>query len=150
MGHQFLIRVYGLLINDKNEVLLSDEKYRGKNFTKFPGGGLEYGEGMIQCLEREFMEEAGIKVQVGELLYLTDFFEESSFDKGNQVISVYYFVTTDEIDKIQTTTKINDFKTDHHHEESFRWKHLSELSLDDVTFDTEKAAIMTLRERGFN
>ena len=39
----FNIRVYGILIQDSN-VLVSDEYIKGKNITKFPGGGLEYGE----------------------------------------------------------------------------------------------------------
>lgn len=145
MGNQFLIRVYGVLINENDEILLSDEKFRGKTFTKFPGGGLEYGEGMIDCLVREFKEEADIEIKVGELLYLTDFFEASSFDPNNQVISVYYFVSTNEIDKIKTTSIKNDFKTELNQEESFRWKKISELTTDDVTFRTEKTAIEVLK-----
>ena len=35
----FNVRVYGLLINDDNEVLLSDEREFGMDFIKFPGGG---------------------------------------------------------------------------------------------------------------
>ncbi len=36
----FNIRVYALLINEKNEVLITDEFRFGKEMTKFPGGGL--------------------------------------------------------------------------------------------------------------
>ena len=49
----FNIRVYGILINDKKQVLVSDEFIRGSYYTKFPGGGLEYGEGLIEALKRE-------------------------------------------------------------------------------------------------
>jgi len=44
---RFNVRVYGLLINDRNEILISDEQEYGMQFSKFPGGGLEYGEGLI-------------------------------------------------------------------------------------------------------
>ena len=54
---QFNLRVYGILINDQKQVLVSDEYIRGKHYTKFPGGGLEFGEGTRDCLAREFMEE---------------------------------------------------------------------------------------------
>ena len=54
---QFNIRVYGILINERNEVLLTDEYRFGTEITKFPGGGLEFGEGTIDCIKREMMEE---------------------------------------------------------------------------------------------
>ena len=59
---RFNIRVYGILINDQNQVLVSDELIRGKHYTKFPGGGLEYGEGTRDCLKREFLEETGHEI----------------------------------------------------------------------------------------
>lgn len=33
---------------------------------KFPGGGLEYGEGVLECLHREFDEELNVKIDVIE------------------------------------------------------------------------------------
>jgi 8-oxo-dGTP pyrophosphatase MutT (NUDIX family) len=51
------VRVYGILLNERKEVLVSDELIRGNYFTKFPGGGLEFGEGTRACLQREFQEE---------------------------------------------------------------------------------------------
>jgi 8-oxo-dGTP diphosphatase len=86
------IRVYGILINDQNEVLVSDELIRGMKITKFCGGGLEEGEGTKDCLAREFMEEMNLKVQVGEHIYTTDFFQPSAFKEGDQILSIYYKV----------------------------------------------------------
>ena len=88
----FNIRVYGILINEHQQVLLSDEFIRGKYYTKFPGGGLEHGEGTRDCLKREFMEEMNLKVEVGDHIYTTDFFQVSAFNPGHQIISIYYFV----------------------------------------------------------
>src|SRR6187549_2024722 len=87
----FNVRVYGLLINDDNEVLISDEQEYGIRFSKFPGGGLEYGEGLIEELKREFVEECNTEIDVLEHFYTTDFFCKSAFN-DSQVISVYYLV----------------------------------------------------------
>ena len=88
----FNIRVYGLLINDRNKILLSDESRNGMVFTKFPGGGLVFGEGTIDCLKREFIEELGIEIEVMELFYFTDFHFHSAWNKHDQLISIYYFL----------------------------------------------------------
>ena len=60
----FTIRVYGILINEHKQVLVSDELIRGMYITKFPGGGLELGEGTRDCLKREFMEEMNLNVEI--------------------------------------------------------------------------------------
>ena len=88
----FNIRVYGILITEENKVLVSDEFIKGHYYTKFPGGGLEFGEGTRDCLAREFMEEMNLKVHVGEHLYTTDFFQMSAFDPEHQIVSIYYRV----------------------------------------------------------
>lgn len=88
----FNLRVYGILINEDNQVLLSDEFIRGAYITKFPGGGLEYGEGTRDCLQREFMEEMGLKVKVIGHIYTTDFYQQSAFNPDHQIISIYYYV----------------------------------------------------------
>lgn len=90
--NNFTIRVYGLLINDNHEVLLVHEKMPQLHFTKFPGGGLEFGEGLRECLAREFKEETGIDVEVGEHLYTTDFFQPSLFHPSDQLLAIYYRV----------------------------------------------------------
>jgi 8-oxo-dGTP diphosphatase len=86
------IRVYGILINEANEILVSDELIRGMKITKFCGGGLEEGEGTRDCLAREFIEEMNLKVEVGEHIYTTDFFQSSAFREGDQIMSIYYKV----------------------------------------------------------
>ena len=88
----FNLRVYGILLGENNQVLVSDEFIRGSYYTKFPGGGLEFGEGTRDCLKREFMEEMNLNVQVGEHIYTTDYFQMSAFNPEHQIISIYYFV----------------------------------------------------------
>lgn len=105
----FNIRVYGILINDEQQVLLSDEYIRGSYFTKFPGGGLEFGEGTRDCLKREFMEEMNLAVEIGEHIYTTDFFQLSAFNPGHQIISIYYFARALEPIKAPLRDKPFDF-----------------------------------------
>ena len=89
--HRFNIRVYGILLNEQRQVLVSDELIRGNYYTKFPGGGLEFGEGTRDCLAREFLEEMNLRVKIGDHIYTTDYFQESAFHPGYQIISIYYF-----------------------------------------------------------
>lgn len=75
-----------------DSVLVNEELIRGRKIIKFPGGGLDWGEGLIDCLKREWMEELGIAIEVAGHFYTTDFFQASAFD-NSQVISVYYLVS---------------------------------------------------------
>ncbi len=86
----FTIRVYGLLL-EQGHVLVSDELIKGRPITKFPGGGLEYGEGLKDCLVREVREEIGIEAMDVQHFYTTDFFQQSAFHTTPmQVVSVYF------------------------------------------------------------
>ena len=88
----FTIRVYGILINEAKQVLVSDEYIRGGYYTKFPGGGLELGEGTRDCLQREFIEEMNLKVAVGDHIYTTDIYQRSAFNNAHQIVAIYYLV----------------------------------------------------------
>lgn len=105
----FNIRVYGILLNKNKEVLVSDEFIRGKQYTKFPGGGLELGEGTRDCLKREFMEEMNLEVRITNHLYTTDFFQMSAFNPEHQIISIYYFVEALQEIHVPLRTKLFDF-----------------------------------------
>lgn len=86
---KFNLRVYGILFSE-NKILLTHEWIDGKKVTKFPGGGLEWGEGIYDCLKREMQEELGIAIHEAEHFYTTDFFQQSAFNPNDQLISVYY------------------------------------------------------------
>jgi 8-oxo-dGTP diphosphatase len=105
----FNIRVYGLLINERKQVLVSDEYIRGQYITKFCGGGLELGEGTIDCLKREFMEEMMLPVEVTGHLYTTDFYQQSAFDPSHQILSIYYRVKALEAISVPLRDKPFDF-----------------------------------------
>jgi 8-oxo-dGTP diphosphatase len=105
----FNIRVYGILINDKKQVLVADEYIRGGYYTKFPGGGLEFGEGTRDCLKRELKEELGIEAAIGDHIYTTDYYQVSAFRPGDQIISIYYFAKQLEELKVPLRSKPFDF-----------------------------------------
>jgi ADP-ribose pyrophosphatase YjhB (NUDIX family) len=105
----FNIRVYGILINEAKQVLVSDELIRGDYITKFPGGGLELGEGTRDCLRREFIEEMNLRVEVTEHIYTTDYFQVSAFNPQHQIISIYYFAKPLEPITVPLRTKPFDF-----------------------------------------
>ena len=106
----FTIRVYGILLNELNQVLVSDEKIRGDFFTKFPGGGLEFGEGTRDCLRREFLEEMNLNVEVGDHIYTTDFYQMSAFNPTQQIISIYYYAKA--LEPIAVPLRLTHFEFD--------------------------------------
>lgn len=140
----FNVRVYGLLINSNNAVLLSDEYECNRKFTKFPGGGLELGEGLIEALKREFIEECDAEIEVISHFYTTDFYEQSSFN-DSQVISIYYLVR--ELKPLQLNFKTTIFDFEDGIKQSFRWAPIHELSEVDVTFRTDKTVVGLLKKQ---
>ena len=139
----FNLRVYGLLINEKNELLISDEFEYDQYFSKFPGGGVEIGEGLIEALKREFMEECNAEIEVISHFYTTDFYEKSSFNES-QVISVYYLVKAVNPLQLNFKSKVYDF--DEGVFQSFRWINLNDLTTSDVTFKTDKTVVSMLKK----
>jgi len=141
----FNIRVYGILINNNNQVLVSDEFIRGKYYTKFPGGGLELGEGTRDCLKREFKEEMNLLVDVGEHIYTTDYYQISAFNPDHQIISIYYFVNA--LEPITAPLRIKEFDFDENQLkiyeevneiETFRFIDWHSFSADSVTLPIDK------------
>ena len=141
----FNIRVYGILINEKKQVLVSDEFIREKYYTKFCGGGLEKGEGTIDCLKREFMEEMNLKIEVISHLYTTDFYQQSAFNPAHQIISIYYYVRA--LEDITVPLRSAPFQFDEQQlnvykekgeTETFRFIDWDDFSADSVTLPIDK------------
>lgn len=148
----FNVRVYGILIDNQNRLLVSDEFIRGAYITKLPGGGLEIGEGTRDGLAREFMEEANLEVNVGAHFYTTDFFQISAFNNKDQIISIYYLVHSDKTDTIIAKQKAFDFLPEQTADQSgtaehLRWVPISELSEETMTLPIDKVAIRMLLDQ---
>lgn len=141
--YPFNVRVYGLLINADNQILISDEQEYGMRFTKFPGGGLEFGEGLIEGLKREFVEECNAEVEITGHFYTTDFFVKSAFN-DSQIVSVYYLVKN--TSPLNLNMKIIAFDFDGEGEvlQAFRWVKVNELHPDDFAFPSDKHVVNLL------
>ena len=85
------IRVYATAIKDE-KVLVLHEEYAGEQLMKLPGGGLEFGEGLLDCLHREFEEELNVKINILGHLYTQEDFVVSRFRDNEQLLTVYYLV----------------------------------------------------------
>ncbi len=146
----FTIRVYGILL-DKRRVLVSDEYIRGNYFTKFPGGGMELGEGTRDCLKREFKEETNLDVEIGDHIYTTDYYQVSAFNPSQQILSIYYFIKP--LDKINLATKTIPFDFEPHQiadpngqSEVFRWIEWDSLTENDVHLPIDKKVVTLIKE----
>lgn len=143
---RFVIRVYAIIINEKNEILLSDEYVLDNSMTKFPGGGLEYGEGTISCLKREALEEFGQSIEILSHFYTTDFFQPAMFYEETQLISIYYKAQFTGKIQFKISDKPFDFPEKINGSQSFRWKSIAELMPNDVTFPIDKKVVELLKK----
>ena len=150
----FNLRVYGVLLGDNGDILVSDEYIRGNYYTKFPGGGLEFGEGTRYCLKREFKEEMDLDVEVTEHLYTTDFFQMSAFNPEHQIISIYYFVRA--LEPIKAPLRLKPFDFDERELaiyaekkvcETFRFIPRTQFSEESVTLPIDKVVARLLGAR---
>jgi 8-oxo-dGTP diphosphatase len=150
----FNVRVYGVLLDEEKRLLVSDEFIRGQYITKLPGGGLEIGEGTRDCLQREFKEETGLDVKVGEHLYTTDFFQISAFNQKDQIISIYYHVHP--ISPLILEVKEKPFDFAPHQiadpkgeSEVFRWINWVDIHPDSMTLPIDRVVMELIRQREY-
>jgi len=131
---KFNIRVYGIAFNKTGEVLLTDEFRFGRRMTKFPGGGLHFGEGTLDCLKRECREELHQEIRNIRHFYTTDFFQPTQLlDETQQLISIYYLMDLADPRKVKTTQKKFDF-IEKEGAQTFRWKSLKQLDQQEMTY----------------
>ena len=132
------IRVYAIYLNEKNELIALDEGYAGEKLIKLPGGGLEFGEGTIECLHREFAEELNLKIEVLEHFYTQEEFLASMFRENEQLLTIYYTVNILNLDEL----KILDESI-----ENVKWISLQEenplpLPIDKIVFEKLKEKLL--------
>lgn len=138
---KFNVRVYGIWIKS-DKILLSHENIDGYAMTKFPGGGLEFGEGALDCLKREFMEELGVKISQSKLVHVSEKYIPSAFKKNEQVIAVHYLVDSD--DSILNYENIQDTAVGKSNLLSFKWHKLDSSLIDNLSFEMDKEAFVKI------
>lgn len=92
---RFNVRVYGLWIRADRHLLVADELIQGQRILKFPGGGLEFGEGPEDGIRREWAEEVGVPIRQLAHFYTTAFFQRSAYNPADQLLSIYYTLSCD-------------------------------------------------------
>jgi ADP-ribose pyrophosphatase YjhB (NUDIX family) len=127
--------------------LVTDEYRNGLMFTKFPGGGLEFGEGIIDCLKREFIEEMNCEIEVGNHFYTTDYFQVSAFNPNHQLISIYYQVNSNKIKETAFNFEKFGFEKMQEGAQIFRWVDIERLKEDDFMFPVDKIVSNKLKEQ---
>ncbi len=86
------IRAAGILVDEQRRVLLALEEVTesGTEVWVPPGGGLEPDDAsVVECLRREFLEETGLSIEVGALLYVREGPEAETDTHG---IELYFAV----------------------------------------------------------
>ena len=144
---KYNIRVYALIINARNEILLSDEFQLDMKMVKFPGGGMEHGEGTIDCLQREAMEEFGQSLINIRHFYTTDYYQQALFFKDTQLVSIYYLADFSEDIRFRVSSKPFDIPEMKNGQQSFRWVPLSVVVEEDLTFPIDRKVIRLLKDQ---
>ncbi|MCB4204268.1 (deoxy)nucleoside triphosphate pyrophosphohydrolase [Deferribacterales bacterium Es71-Z0220] len=84
-----MILVAAAVIIKNDKVLLARRKkgQRLESFWEFPGGKVEYGETLQQCLERELYEELGIIAEAGKII------AESTYNYKDETVNLFAILT---------------------------------------------------------
>lgn len=144
MSKRYNIRVYALIIHE-GKILITDEERGGNRMTKFPGGGLEWGEGIADCLKRECMEEMQQLPLSYEHFYTTDFFMQSAFREDDQLISIYFKVTLPRPEGILSSEIPFEHTRNEEGAQTFRWVDVNVLRPEDVTYPIDRHVVRLLK-----
>lgn len=143
---RFNIRVYGLLVH-AGRCLVSDEVIKGAQVTKFPGGGMELGEGTRDCLRREIKEEMGMEVLELQHFYTTDFFQPSAYLPEDQIVSIYYTFQVKDPSILQDAGAAMGSGADTG--QRFRWVRLRNAQKEDVDLPIDRVVLELLIHQAY-
>ena len=141
----FNIRVYAIILNDVGQLLLSDEYVLDRKMTKFPGGGMHFGEGPADCLRREALEEFGQALEITGHFYTTHFFQQALYYTDHQLISIYYRARFPEPIGFRVSETPYDFPPGINGSQSFRWASLNRLKEEELSFPIDRVVLRMLQ-----
>ncbi|GBE92261.1 NUDIX domain-containing protein [Nostoc cycadae] len=75
-GHDYIgVGVGAVIFNDKGLLFLAKRGQAARNERgtwEFPGGGVQFGEPLIEAIKREIQEEYGMQIEVKDILGVFD------------------------------------------------------------------------------
>jgi len=83
---KIIIKIRAIILHQGK--LLAVRHPHDTSFAALPGGHLEWGEDIKECLSREIIEELGVKPEIGNLLYINNFTQEN----GKQYVEFFFEV----------------------------------------------------------
>jgi len=141
----FNLRVYALIENERRQILLSDEYMLDRRMTKFPGGGMNFGEGPVDCIRREALEEFGQAIEITGHFYTTHFFQQALFYEDHQLISIYYKARFTEPLRFRISEVPFDFPPGINGSQSFRWTDPSRTKAEELTFPIDRYVLKMIQ-----
>lgn len=118
-GHKVRVRACGLCWQEGRLLMVNHTAVTTGNFWAPPGGGVEFGQSIEDCLKKEFLDETGLVIRPGEFLFGCEYIaqplhaielfytvqtEGGALIKGSdpelQIITDVRFMTIDEISNI--------------------------------------------------
>jgi len=87
-GNRLRLRACGVCINSNGILMVNHRGLAAGDFWAPPGGGINFGETAQECLQREFVEETGLHVSVGNFLFACEF-----INKPLHAIELFFLAT---------------------------------------------------------
>jgi len=72
-GNKLRVRVCGLCVEDDRLLMINHVGINKGNFWAPPGGGLQFGEPIEDCLRREFLEETQLGISIQGFQFICEF-----------------------------------------------------------------------------
>jgi 8-oxo-dGTP diphosphatase len=74
-GNRLRVRACGICIKEDSILMVNHAGISEHDFWAPPGGGIQFGERVEDCLSREFKEETGLTIKAGKFLFACEFIQ---------------------------------------------------------------------------
>ena len=138
---KFNARCYVLIRSKQNRILVMQERWQGVDLNKFPGGGLELGEGLLECIHREITEEFSSSEKLAYSHFFTPTECFASRFKPQEQLLLNYFTNSTEADEQQWSLIPNDPNL-----LGMQWLELKAENAQWFTLQSDKDAFLKLLE----
>ncbi len=133
-----IIRARAIIKNNKDEILMCYSN--GLKHYEFPGGHLEKGETIEECLKREIKEETGLNVEVADKTPFMNIVHycKNYLDTGVNTIVKFYYYSIDYNKKYDLS--MSDFDKEEK-KENYECRYIKLEDLEKVIRDNKKTTL---------